>query len=191
MKERIGALVGEQSQYIWCGTFHSIFARILRRHAEEIGYGKNFTILDSDDQLKLIKQVMTELQISEKTYKPRLFQYEITNSKNHMVGHREYSALAGNDSFRKISSEVYREYDRKLIESNAMDFDDILINFVRLMKEHEETAEYYRNKFRYIMSIRTPTSLSMRRSCCSAGSTAMYAWSEMTINLSTLSEARM
>ena len=151
MKERITSLVGDRSQYIWCGTFHSIFARILRRHAEDIGYGKNFNILDTDDQLKIVKQVMETMEISEKTYKPRMFLYEITNSKNHMIGHGEYEALAGSDTFRKLASEVYKAYDRRLMETNAMDFDDILINFVKLLRENEQIAEFYRNKFRYIM----------------------------------------
>lgn len=151
MKERISSLVGDRSQYIWCGTFHSIFARILRRHAEDIGYGKNFTIVDTDDQLKIVKQVMDSLEISEKTYKPRLFLYEITNSKNHLMSHSEYEALAGSDSFKKLASQVYKEYDRRLLDTNAMDFDDILINFVKLLKSNEQIAEYYRNKFRYIM----------------------------------------
>ena len=151
MKERITSLVGDRSQYIWCGTFHSIFARILRRHAEDIGYGKNFNILDTDDQLKIVKQVMETMEISEKTYKPRMFLYEITNSKNHMIGHGEYEALAGSDTFRKLASEVYKAYDRRLMETNAMDFDDILINFVKLLRENEEIVEFYRNKFRYIM----------------------------------------
>ena len=151
MKERISSLVGDKSQYIWCGTFHSIFARILRRHAEDIGYGKNFTILDTDDQLKIVKQVMDSLEISEKTYKPRLFLYEITNSKNHMMGHAEYEALAGSDTFKKLASEVYKAYDRRLLDTNAMDFDDILVNFVKLLRNNEQIAEYYRNKFRYIM----------------------------------------
>ena len=151
MKERLTGLVGNRSQYIWCGTFHSIFARILRRHAEVLGYGKNFTILDTDDQLKIVKQVMNELEISEKTYKPRLFLYEIGDSKNHLIGHDEFEALAGSDTFKKLAASVYRAYDRKLFESNAMDFDDILINFVKLLKQDEEIADYYRNKFRYIM----------------------------------------
>jgi len=151
MKERLQGLVGEKSQYIWCGTFHSIFARILRRHAELIGYGKNFTILDGDDQMKIVKQVMAELEISEKTYKPRLFQSEISNAKNHMVDHRQFEALAGSDSFRKLAGEVYKGYDRKLLENNSMDFDDILLNFVKLLSEHEDIADFYRNKFRYIM----------------------------------------
>ena len=151
LKERLSALVGDRSEYIWTGTFHSIFARILRRHAEDIGYGKNFTILDTDDQLKIVKQVMDNLEISEKTYKPRVFLYEITNSKNHMVGHAEYEALAGSDTFKKLASEVYKAYDRRLLENNAMDFDDILINFVKLLRSNEEIADFYRNKFKYIM----------------------------------------
>ncbi|MCQ2516106.1 MAG: UvrD-helicase domain-containing protein [Saccharofermentans sp.] len=151
MKERISALVGDKSQYIWTGTFHSIFARILRRHAETIGYGKNFTIIDTDDQIKIIKQVMERHDISEKTYKPRLFQYEISNSKNHMVSHREYDALAGSDSFKRLAALVYEGYDERLRETNAMDFDDILLNFVKLLRDNEEIAAYYRDKFKYIM----------------------------------------
>lgn len=151
MKERITALVGDKSKYIWTGTFHSIFARILRRHAEDIGYSKSFTIVDSDDQLKIVKQVMDKLEISEKTYKPRLFLNEISNSKNHMVGHKEYEVLAGSDSFKRLASAVYKGYDERLRETNAMDFDDILINFVRLLREHDDIANYYRDKFKYIM----------------------------------------
>ncbi len=151
MKERITSLVGGRSQYIWCGTFHSIFARILRRHAEDIGYGKNFNIVDTDDQLKIVKQVMDSLEISEKTYKPRLFSYEITNAKNHMIGHAEYEALAGSDTFKKLAAEVYKGYDRRLHDTNAMDFDDILINFVKLLRNNEQIADFYRNKFKYIM----------------------------------------
>ena len=151
MKERLTALVGTGADNIWCGTFHSIFARLLRRHAEDIGYGKNFSIIDTDDQLKIVKQVMETLEISEKTYKPRLFLYEITNSKNHMISHSEYEALAGSDTFKKLASDVYKGYDRRLKDTNAMDFDDILINFVRLLRDNEQVADFYRNKFRYIM----------------------------------------
>ena len=151
MKERIEALVGSRSQYIWCGTFHSIFARILRRHAEALGYGKNFTILDSDDQLKLIKQTMQELELSEKIYKPKNFQYEISNSKNHMVSPEQYEQLAGIDQFRKVAASVYKKYNIKLIENNSMDFDDILINMVKLLKNNPDILEYYHGKFKYIM----------------------------------------
>ncbi|SEW21989.1 ATP-dependent DNA helicase PcrA [Ruminococcaceae bacterium KH2T8] len=151
MKERITALVGDRSQYIWCGTFHSIFARILRRHADLIGYDRNFTILDSDDQLKMVKQVMQELDISEKMYKPRNFLYEITNSKNHMVSPEQYEQLAGADTARQQNAKVYKRYNMKLIENNAMDFDDILVNMVKLLKGNPDILEFYRNKFGYIM----------------------------------------
>lgn len=151
MKERITALVGDKSQYIWCGTFHSIFARIMRRHADLIGYDKNFTILDTDDQLKMVKQCMQELDISEKLFKPRNFLYEITNSKNHMVSPEQYEQLAGADISRQQAAKVYKKYNQKLRENNAMDFDDILVNMVHLLKDNPDILEYYRNKFRYIM----------------------------------------
>ena len=115
MKERITALVGDRSQYIWCGTFHSIFARILRRHADVIGYGKNFTIVDTDDQLKLIKQAMTELDIPEKTFKPRNFQFEISDSKNHNVSPEMYESLAGSDFYKQKAAKVYKRYNEKLV----------------------------------------------------------------------------
>lgn len=151
MKERITALVGNKSQYIWCGTFHSIFARIMRRHADLIGYDKNFTILDTDDQLKMVKQCMQELDISEKLFKPRNFLYEITNSKNHMVSPEQYEQLAGADIARQNAAKVYKKYNAKLRENNAMDFDDILVNMVHLLKNNPDILEYYRNKFKYIM----------------------------------------
>ena len=151
MRERIEALVGEKSKYIWCGTFHSIFARIMRRHAELIGYDKNFTIIDTDDQVKLIKQAMDELEIPDKTYKPRNFQFEISNAKNHMISPEEYEAQTGGDSYKLLASKVYYKYNAKLAENNSMDFDDILLNMSRLLKENPEVLEYYHNKFRYIM----------------------------------------
>lgn len=151
MRERIEALVGEKSKYIWCGTFHSIFARIMRRHAELIGYDKNFTIVDTDDQVKLIKQAMDELEIPDKTYKPRNFQYEISNAKNHMILPEEYEQQTGGDSYKTLASKVYFRYNAKLMENNSMDFDDILLNMSRLLKENPDVLEYYKSKFRYIM----------------------------------------
>ena len=151
MKERIEGLIGNRSQYIWCGTFHSIFARILRRHAETIGYGKNFVIIDTDDQLKVIRQVMKDLDIPEKTYKPRNFQFEISDAKNHGVTPEMYSSLAGADLYRQKAAKVFERYNEYLVSNNAMDFDDILINMSVLLRKDPEILEYYRNKFRYIM----------------------------------------
>lgn len=151
MKERITSLVGNRSNYIWSGTFHSIFARILRRHAEAIGYDKNFVILDTDDQVKIIKQIMGELNISEKLYKPKSFQFEISDAKNKMISPESLEALAGGDKQRLTAASVYKKYNQKLKENNAMDFDDILLNMVTLLKENQEIREYYQNKFKYIM----------------------------------------
>lgn len=151
LKERIEALVGDDSRYIWSGTFHSIFARILRRHAQLIGYEKTFSIIDTDDQIKLIKQSMTALDIPEKLYKPRNFQYEISSSKNAMISPDDYEKLAGQDDYKRKCAKIYKRYCAMLKENNAMDFDDILINMVKLLNDHPDVRELYQEKFKYIM----------------------------------------
>lgn len=151
MKERITKLVGDSSRYIWSGTFHSIFARILRRHAEALGFTSSFTIVDTDDQVKLIKQVMTELNIPEKLYKPRNFQFEISKQKNEMIGVDEFAKYAGQDPYMRNAAKVYKRYQEKLLENNSMDFDDILVYMVKLLSENKDILEFYQNKFKYIM----------------------------------------
>ncbi len=151
MKERINKLVGDTSKYIWSGTFHSIFARILRRHAECIGFDSSFTIVDTEDQLKLIRQIMAELDIPEKLFKPRNFQFEISKQKNDMVSVEEYERRAGQDSYYKNAARVYKRYQERLLENNSMDFDDILIYMVKLLQSDPEVLAFYQNKFKYIM----------------------------------------
>ncbi|MBO7452205.1 MAG: UvrD-helicase domain-containing protein [Clostridiales bacterium] len=151
MKERINKLVGDSSRYIWSGTFHSIFARILRRHAECLGFTSAFTIVDTDDQIKLIKQIMAELEIPEKLYKPRNFQFEISSMKNNMVSPEEYEQLAAHDTYRMNAAKVYKRYQTRLFENNSMDFDDILLYMVKLLKSDPEVLAFYQNKFKYIM----------------------------------------
>ncbi|MCQ2473126.1 MAG: UvrD-helicase domain-containing protein [Saccharofermentans sp.] len=151
MRERIEGLVGEQSKYIWCGTFHSIFARLLRRHADLLGYTKNFSIIDTDDQLKLVKESMKELDIADSQFKPKSIQIEISNAKNRFVGVDEYSLLAGKEYFLGVVAKIYKKYQEKLIANNAMDFDDILVNMVKLLDQNPDICELYRAKFRYIM----------------------------------------
>lgn len=151
MRERIEGLVGEQSKYIWCGTFHSIFARLLRRHADLLGYTKNFSIIDTDDQLKLVKESMKELDIADSQFKPKSVQIEISNAKNRFVGVDEYSLLAGKEYFLGVVAKIYKKYQEKLIANNAMDFDDILVNMVKLLDQNPDICELYRAKFRYIM----------------------------------------
>ncbi len=151
MRQRIEGLVGDRSKYIWCGTFHSIFARLLRRHAELLGYSQNFSIIDTDDQLKLIKEAMKELDIADSQFKPKSVQIEISNAKNKFVGVEEYQLLAGKEYFLGVVARIYKRYQEKLIANNAMDFDDILVNMVKLLDQNPDICELYRAKFRYIM----------------------------------------
>ena len=151
MRQRIEGLVGDRSKYIWCGTFHSIFARILRRHAELLGYTQNFSIIDTDDQLKLVKDSMKELEIADSQFKPKSVQIEISNAKNKFIGVEEYTIQAGKEYFLSVVARIYKRYQEKLIANNAMDFDDILVNMVRLLEQNPDICELYRQKFRYIM----------------------------------------
>lgn len=151
MRQRIEGLVGDRSKYIWCGTFHSIFARILRRHAELLGYTQNFSIIDTDDQLKLVKEAMKELDIADSQFKPKSVQCEISNAKNKFISVEEYTLLAGKEYFQGVVARIYKRYQEKLVANNAMDFDDILVNMVKLLESNPDIRELYQNKFRYIM----------------------------------------
>ena len=151
MRQRIEGLVGDRSKYIWCGTFHSIFARLLRRHAELLGYSQNFSIIDTDDQLKLVKDSMKELDIADSQFKPKSIQNEISNAKNKFVSVEEYAIQAGKDYFYGVVARIYKRYQEKLLANNAMDFDDILVNMVKLLEQNPDICELYRAKFRYIM----------------------------------------
>ncbi len=151
MRERITSLVGDSAKFIWCGTFHSIFARILRRHADLLGYDKNFSIIDSDDQLKLVRDSMKELDIPDSQHKPKSVLMAISCAKNKLQSIEEYEMLEGKSPFGAVVARVYKRYSDKLIANNAMDFDDILVNMVKLLANNPEVCEQYRSKFRYIM----------------------------------------
>ena len=151
MRSRIAALVGEEAKYIWCGTFHSIFARILRRHADLLGYDKNFKIIDTDDQLKIIKESLKELNYSDKTYPPKSIQSVISDAKNKMMTVAEFSSYSGTDPYYKCCALVFKKYETKLKQNNAMDFDDILLNTVKLFRENPDVLNIYHRRFKYIM----------------------------------------
>ena len=151
MRERITSLVGDRAKFIWCGTFHSIFSRILRRHADLLGYDKNFSIIDSDDQLKLVRDSMKELDIPDSQHKPKSVLMAISCAKNKLQSIEEYEMLEGKSPFGAVVARVYKRYSDKLLANNAMDFDDILVNMVKLLSGHPEVCEQYRSKFRYIM----------------------------------------
>ncbi len=146
MKERIASLVGPDADYIRCGTFHSVFARILRRHLDP-----NFTIIDSDDQNKLVRDILKDMELSNTKVKPSSVMSAISNAKNHMIMPEDYLLEVGKDYFSQIVSKVYIKYNERLKENHAMDFDDILVNTVKLFESDHEVLEYYQERFRYIM----------------------------------------
>ena len=151
MRERIERLVGYGSDSIWTATFHSTCGRILRRFIDRIGYGTNYTIYDTDDQKTLIKNICKKLQIDTKIYRERALMAAISSAKDELIGPEEYSRSAGSDSFTQKAAEVYKEYQKSLKESNALDFDDMLRLTVQLFEECPDVLDYYQNRFRFIL----------------------------------------
>lgn len=157
MKERIARAVGmEKAKYLWMGTFHSVFARILRTEADALGYSSNFTIYDSSDSKSLIKSLLKELNLDEKVYKPGLIQSRISNAKNHLVSAQAYAASSEffrSDSEAKIPAmrDIYIRYCERCKQSDAMDFDDLLVNTYLLFKNHPDICEKYADRFRYVL----------------------------------------
>lgn len=151
MKERVYSLVGDTASYMWIGTFHSMFARILRRHAELIGFTNRFSILDTDDQLKIVKECIKENDLNEKVFLPRAVLSEISRAKNEMIDADEYLKTSGFEYRKRKIGEVYIRYRDKLLRNNAMDFDDILFFAARLLSDHADVLTYYQEQFRYIL----------------------------------------
>ena len=151
MKERVGNLVGEAAKDMWIGTFHSICVKILRRFIDRIGFEHSFVIFDTSDQRTLIKECLKDLQIDDKMFTDRIVQFEISNAKNDMKEPEEYEAISKGDYRKEKIASVYRLYQKRLKENNAIDFDDI-INYTRkIFKENEDVLDYYTNKFNYIL----------------------------------------
>jgi len=150
MKERVEKTVGEQSANIWVSTFHSTCVRILRRFIESLGYDRNFTIYDADDQKTLMKDVLKQLQIDTKQMKEKAFLSAISSAKDELVSPDAYALTAYDFTAKKIA-QVYREYQRRLKENNALDFDDLIFKTVELFRTNPDVLAYYQRRFRYIM----------------------------------------
>ncbi len=150
MKERIEALVGEGVNDMWVGTFHSICVRILRRFIDRIGMERSFVIFDATDQKILVKSCIRELDIDIKMFTERSVITEISNAKNEMLDPEQYAASAA-DYRKKTIAEVYKLYQQRLIENNALDFDDIINYTIQIFLENEDVLEYYSNKFKYVL----------------------------------------
>lgn len=151
MKNRVGQLVGEISGSMWMGTFHSVCVKILRRDVDRLGYTKDFTIYDPTDQLTIIKDCYQELRIDDKKHPYRGMLHLISEAKNEFVMPDEYLEVHGSDFFAGTVQKCYALYQKKLRSYNAMDFDDLILNAVKLFKQEPTVLEHYQNKFKYIM----------------------------------------
>lgn len=151
LKNRLVGMLGEEGDEIWASTFHASCARILRRDGERLGYTSHFTIYDTDDSRRLMKECQKQIGIEDKLLSYKTILSEISHAKDSLVGPEEYSRLAGNDSRLSLIAQAYKLYQKRLKDADAMDFDDLICNCVLLLQEHADVLEYYQNKFRYIM----------------------------------------
>ncbi|MCU9614306.1 DNA helicase PcrA [Caldibacillus lycopersici] len=149
MRDRIGAILGGASEEIWISTFHSMCVRILRRDVDRIGINRNFSILDSADQLSVIKGILKDKNMDPKKFDPRAMLGSISNAKNELLDAKEFGNLTGN-YFEKMTSEVYEEYEKRLRKNHSLDFDDLIMMTIQLFKRVPEVLEYYQRKFQYI-----------------------------------------
>jgi DNA helicase-2/ATP-dependent DNA helicase PcrA len=149
MKERIQNLLGGAAEEIWISTFHSMCVRILRRDIDRIGINRNFSILDTTDQLSVLKTILKEKNIDPKKFDPRAILGTISSAKNELLSPEEYAKQAGS-YYEKVVSEVYEEYQKRLLRNHSLDFDDLIMTTIQLFKRVPEVLEYYQYKFQYI-----------------------------------------
>jgi DNA helicase-2/ATP-dependent DNA helicase PcrA len=150
MKSRVAALVGPVAQKMWVSTFHSACVRILRRDADQIGFPRQFTIYDQADAVRLTGYVVRDLGLDTKRFPPRSVHASISAAKNDGVDVQAYAQRAGNLFERKIA-DVFREYQDRLLRAGSMDFDDLLVNALRLLREHPAVLQHYQHRFRHIL----------------------------------------
>ncbi|AGM03380.1 DNA helicase PcrA [Amycolatopsis keratiniphila] len=150
MRERVSDLVGRRANAMWVSTFHSMCVRILRREAKTLEMSSSFSIYDSDDTKRLITLVARDLDIDPKKYAARTLAVHISNLKNELIDPETAVADAGNDLERRVA-EVYVEYQRRLNQANAFDFDDLIMRTVELLQTYPDVAEYYRRRFRHVL----------------------------------------
>ena len=156
MKERIARQVGERARYLWMGTFHSLFSRILRMEASMIGFTPNFTIYDSSDSKSLLKSIIKEMQLDDKTYKPGVVQSRISNAKNHLILPDAYASnaeinRADMDAKMPAIRDIYRRYWERCRQSDAMDFDDLLVYTYVLFRDFPAVRLKYASQFQYVL----------------------------------------
>lgn len=151
LKERLLNLLGEKANDLNTGTFHSICVRILRRNIDKLGYQNNFTIYDTDDSIRVLKECFTELNINEKMFPYKSVLNEIGRAKDKLISYKEYQADSTEDYRKEIFGKIYEKYQKKLENANALDFDDIISLTVKLFLKFEDVLDYYQNRYRYIL----------------------------------------
>lgn len=151
MRERVDQIVGFGSENIWVSTFHSTCVRILRRYIEVLGYKRSFTIYDADDQRALMREIIKFLDLDPKKYKERAFLNIISHAKDELIGPEEYARRAQGDKMREIYARAYQEYEKRLHDANALDFDDLICKTIQMFQENRDILSYYQKRFRYIM----------------------------------------
>lgn len=157
MKERIAGIAGSEiARFLWMGTFHSIFARILRQESERLGYKPNFTIFDTSDSKNLIRSIIKELNLNDNIYKPGTIAARISTAKNNLITSGIYAADSSMQEYDKscrmpLMAEIYKIYSTRCFRANAMDFDDLLLNTNILFRDFPDVLESFRKKFRYIL----------------------------------------
>lgn len=188
MKERISAIVGDdKSSMVWAGTFHSIFARLLRQVASSLGYTSSFSIYDTEDSTSLLRKILVDFQIDPKTSSPKSFLHGISKAKNELKSWQDFADDTSPQM--KVFVSVYKEYEQRLRAYNAMDFDDILINMIRFLQLSPQTLEFMQQRFQYILIdeyqdtnrsqyISTKLMAEAHKNICVVGDDAqsIYAW---------------
>lgn len=151
LRDRLEAMLGATGSEVNASTFHSCCARILRREIEALGYGKSFTIYDTDDSLRVIKGALKEMNITEKQFSPKSILAAMGRAKDTLQTPEEFAKAAGDDYRLQVVSKVYTYYQRQLRSANAVDFDDIIMLTVQLFRQFPQVLDYYRNRFRYVL----------------------------------------
>jgi DNA helicase II / ATP-dependent DNA helicase PcrA len=150
MRDRVGQLVGRSVRAMWVTTFHSSCARMLRADAERLGYSKGFTIYDESDSLRMLKRCLAELGVDPKRYPPRAIRSKISGAKNQLIDAAAYADAQGS-VFEEVVAEAFPLYEKRMLEANAMDFDDLLVRTVEALERFEEVRERWRRTFRHVL----------------------------------------
>mgnify|MGYP002739913169 CR=1 FL=1 len=151
MRERAGTLVGDDARRMWVSTFHSACVRLLRYEHEAAGLSSSFTIYDAQDSQRLIQMVLKAMDVDIKRFTPKMVAARISDAKNELIGPARYAETAGKDPVSRIVAEAYVEYDKRMRASNALDFDDLIMRTVDLLRENPLIAEHYHRRFRHIL----------------------------------------